>query len=84
MAAETYNPWTIVNLVFTHLAERGLHPALGADGHPGDPAAALLRAFGIVPTVEGDARVQAGIHDELAELRGRLLDTPSSSGSVSD
>ncbi|MEU4526319.1 hypothetical protein AB0F52_47305 [Amycolatopsis sp. NPDC024027] len=74
MAAETYNPWTIVNLVFTHLAERGLHPELGAAGHPGEPAAALLRAFGIVPTVEGDARVQAGIHDELAGLRARLLD----------
>lgn len=73
MAAETYNPWTIVNLVFTHLAEQGLHPALGGDGHPGEPAAALLRALGITPTVEGDARVQAGIHDELAALRARML-----------
>jgi hypothetical protein len=77
MAAETYNPWTIVNLVFTHLAEQGLHPTLGAEGHPGEPAAALLRALGIVPTVEGDARVRAGIHGELAELRGRMLgETP--------
>lgn len=73
MAAETYNPWTIVNLVFTHLAEQGLHPVLGGEGHPGEPAAALLRALGITPTVEGDARVQAGIHDELAELRARML-----------
>ncbi len=70
---ETYNPWTIVNLVFRHLAEQGLHPALGADGHPGEPAAELLRAFGIAPTVEGDARVQRGIHDELAQLRTRML-----------
>ena len=73
MAAETYNPWTIVNLVFTHLAEAGLHPTLGAEGHPGEPAAALLRALGIVPTVEGDARVQAGVHEELAALRTRML-----------
>ncbi len=84
MAAETYNPWTIVHLVFTHLAEQGLHPALGADGDPGEPAAALLRAFGIVPAAEGDTRVRAGIHDELAALRARLLDTPSGSGPVSD
>jgi hypothetical protein len=76
MATETYNPWTIVNLVFTHLAEAGLHPVLGGEGHPGEPAAALLRALGIVPTVEGDTRVRAGIHSELAELRARLLDTP--------
>ncbi|MEU7789822.1 MULTISPECIES: hypothetical protein [unclassified Amycolatopsis] len=73
MAAETYNPWTIVNLVFTHLAEAGLHPTLGGRGHPGEPAAALLRALGIVPTVEGDARVQAGVHDELAALRAQVL-----------
>ncbi|GHG06379.1 MULTISPECIES: hypothetical protein [Amycolatopsis] len=84
MAAETYNPWTIVNLIFTHLAEQGLHPTLGTAGDPGEPAAALLRAFGIVPAAEGDARVRAGIHDELAALRARLLDTPAGSGSVSD
>jgi hypothetical protein len=71
--AETYNPWTIVNLVFHHLAEQGLHPVLGGEGHPGEPAAELLRAFGIVPTIEGDARVQAGIHGELANLRARML-----------
>ncbi|MDT7774876.1 MAG: hypothetical protein QOC67_3800, partial [Pseudonocardiales bacterium] len=23
---ESYNPWTVVNLVFHHLAEQGLHP----------------------------------------------------------
>jgi hypothetical protein len=74
--AETYNPWTVVNLVFTHLAEQGLHPVLGGEGHPGEPAAALLRAFGIVPTVEGDARVPASVHRELAELRARVLGAP--------
>ncbi len=72
-AAETYNPWTIVNLVFTHLAEQGLHPTFGGDGHPGEPAAALLRALGITPTVEGDARVRTSVHSELAELRARML-----------
>jgi hypothetical protein len=72
-AAETYNPWTIVNLVFNHLAEQGLHPVFGGEGHPGEPAAALLRALGITPTVEGDARVRTGVHSELAELRARML-----------
>ena len=26
---ETFNPWTVVNLVFHHLADHGLHPVLG-------------------------------------------------------
>lgn len=72
-SAETYSPWTIVNLVFHHLAEQGLHPVLGGPSSPGEPAAELLRAFGIVPTVEGDARVADGIHGELAALRLRIL-----------
>lgn len=71
---ETYNPWTIVNLVFHHLAEHGLHPTLGAAGHPGEPAAALLRALGVTPTVEGDARITAGNRAKLAELRASMLD----------
>ena len=37
--AETYNPWSVVNLVFHHLADQGLHPVLGATGDPGPPAA---------------------------------------------
>ncbi|HKN55391.1 MAG TPA: hypothetical protein VJX66_23045 [Amycolatopsis sp.] len=76
MSPETYNPWTIVNLVFSHLAEQGLHPTLGGEGHPGEHAAALLRSFGLVPTIEGDARVQSGIHGELAELRAQVLGEP--------
>ena len=44
---ETFNPWSIVNLVFHHLAEEGLHPVLGETGDPGAPAADLLRALGI-------------------------------------
>jgi hypothetical protein len=71
--AETYNPWTIVNVVFDHLVEQGFHPILGDAGHPGEPAAALLRALGITPTVEGDARTSAAIRDQLAELRARML-----------
>lgn len=67
--AETYNPWTVVNLVFRHLADVGLHPVLGETGDPGAPAAELLRALGITPTAEGDARVPARAKSELAELR---------------
>lgn len=70
---ETYNPWTIVNLVFHHLVEHGLHPTLGSAGHPGEPAAALLTALGITPTVQGDARTTADIRDHLADLRARML-----------
>src|SRR5713226_2073447 len=35
---ETYNPWSIVNLVFRHLADEGLHPVLGESGDPGRSA----------------------------------------------
>ena len=44
---ETFNPWSVVNLVFEHLAAQGLHPVLGETGDPGKPAADLLRALGI-------------------------------------
>jgi len=66
---ETYNPWSIVNLVFRHLAAEGLHPVLGEAGDPGAPAAALLRALGITPTVEGNRQVAARVSDDLARLR---------------
>jgi hypothetical protein len=66
---ETYNPWSIVNLVFRHLADEGLHPVLGETGDPGAPAAALLRALGITPTAEGNQQVSARAKDELARLR---------------
>jgi hypothetical protein len=55
--------------VFHHLADEGLHPVLGATGDPGAPAAELLRALGIAPTVEGNRRVREDVHDRLAELR---------------
>ncbi|HEX6453018.1 MAG TPA: hypothetical protein VF060_26610 [Trebonia sp.] len=68
-ADETYNPWTIVNLIFHHLADQGLHPVLGETGDPGVPAAQLLKAFGITPAQEGDARIAEHSKDRLAELR---------------
>jgi hypothetical protein len=66
---ETYNPWSVVNLVFRHLASAGLHPVLGEAGDPGAPAAELLRAFGITPAAEGNRQVSARTRDELARLR---------------
>lgn len=67
--AETYNPWTIVNIVFHHLAEQGLHPILGESGDPGPPAADLLRALGIEPAAEGDRQVKHAIRQQLTDLR---------------
>lgn len=72
---ETYNPWTIVNVVFGHLAGQGLHPTLGAAGDPGEPAAALLRALGIRPTNEGDGRISQQVRQELADLRAAMDDS---------
>lgn len=69
---ETYNPWTIVNVVFEYLVKQGLHPTLGGAGPPGEPAAQLLRALGIRPTVEGDARIAQGVQQELADLRATM------------
>jgi hypothetical protein len=66
---ETYNPWSIVNLVFHHLAEQGLHPVLGEAGDPGLPAAELLRALGIGPAAEGNRQVSRDVKDHLAEIR---------------
>jgi hypothetical protein len=71
-AQETYNPWSIVNLVFRHLADEGLHPVLGETGDPGRPAAELLRALGIAPSADGDRRVTARVTDELARLREKF------------
>jgi hypothetical protein len=67
--AETYNPWTVVNLVFTHLAEQGLHPVLGEAGDPGEPARALLVALGIQPAAEGNREVMQRVRANLTEIR---------------
>jgi hypothetical protein len=66
---ETFNPWSVVNLVFHHLADQGLHPVLGATGDPGGPAADLLRALGVAPTVEGNRQIKDDVHEQLTELR---------------
>jgi hypothetical protein len=75
---ESYNPWSIVNLVFHHLAEAGLHPVLGESGDPGAPAADLLRALGIDPAPEGNRRVTAAVRAQLDELRVAVLGEPES------
>lgn len=69
---ETYNPWSVVNLVFHHLAAQGLHPVLGG-ADPGGPAAELLRALGIEPAPEGNRHVTEGVRRELADLRNAML-----------
>jgi hypothetical protein len=66
---ETYNPWTVVNLVFNHLASRGLHPVLGDAGDPGRPAADLLAALGITPAAEGSRQQAESIQVELEQIR---------------
>ena len=70
---ETYNPWSIVNLVFHHLADQGLHPTLGESGDPGEPAAALLRALGIEPAAEGNRQDSQRVQDHLAEIRNAFF-----------
>jgi hypothetical protein len=71
--AETFNPWSIVNLVFSHLAEQGLHPVLGSAGDPGPPAAALLLALGIQPAPEGNRQESQNVKDRLADIRAAMF-----------
>jgi len=75
---EIYNPWSVVNLVFHHLAEAGLHPVLGESGDPGAPAAALLRALGIDPAPEGNRQVITAMRSQLEELRLAVFGEPKS------
>ncbi len=70
---ESFNPWSIVNLVFAHLADQGLHPVLGECGDPGPPAAALLQAMGIEPAAEGNREVMRDVYAHLAEIRTAVL-----------
>jgi hypothetical protein len=70
---ETFNPWSIVNLVFHHLAEQGLHPTLGGSGDPGGPAADLLRSLGVQPAAEGNLKISRDVRQHLAELRGAVF-----------
>lgn len=70
---EGYNPWTIVNLVFGHLAEQGLHPILGDAGNPGEPAAQLLQALGIQPVAQGIRQASGDVTQHYAALREIIL-----------
>ncbi len=72
--AETYNPWSVVNLVFNHLADQGLHPVLGETGDPGPPASALLLALGIQPAAEGNREIRRDVHAQLAKIRGAMFE----------
>ena len=71
---ETYNPWSVVNLVFEQLAKEGLHPVLGDAGDPGEPAAALLRALGIMPAAEGSRQASDETKRQLAQIRAAVFD----------
>lgn len=70
---ETFNPWSIVNLVFHHLADEGLHPVLGTTGDPGVPAAELLRSMGIRPAPEGNRQVSQDVRQRLADIRAAVF-----------
>jgi hypothetical protein len=73
---ETFNPWSVVNLVFHHLVDQGLHPVLGSTGDPGAPATALLVALGIEPSSEGNRQVARDVRDHLSTLRAAVLEQP--------
>jgi hypothetical protein len=70
--SESFNPWTVVNVVFHHLVDAGLHPTLGG-ADPGAPAAEMLRAFGIEPAPEGDRQVGENVKRHLAEIRAAVF-----------
>ena len=71
---ETYNPWSVVNLVFTHLADQGLHPVLGESGDPGPAARSLLLALGIEPAAEGNREVMRDVRAHLDEIRAVMFE----------
>jgi hypothetical protein len=77
---ETYNPWSIVNLVFHHLADEGLHPVLGEAGDPGAPAAELLRTLGITPAKEGSRQASEQTKRDLEAIRAAFGEGYSDSG----
>jgi hypothetical protein len=73
--SESYSPWTIVNLVFHHLADQGLKPTLGEGGDPGAAAAQLLLSLGIQPAARDQRQITQGLQ-QLADLRAAIFDEP--------
>ncbi|HEY2551755.1 MAG TPA: hypothetical protein VGI64_14390 [Streptosporangiaceae bacterium] len=71
---DTYNPWSVVNLVFHHLAEQGLHPVLGSAGDPAPAAAQLLQALGIRPLAEASEHQARQLRQELDDIRAAFFD----------
>jgi hypothetical protein len=71
--AETFNPWTIVHLVFHHLAANGLHPVLGGRGDPAVAATALLRELGIEPGRNDESVTSPRVQDQLAAIRAHFF-----------
>lgn len=71
---ETFNPWSVVNVVFEHLADAGLHPVLGETGDPAGPARDLLRALGIAPSADGNQRIRDDVRAQLDDLRSAVMD----------
>ncbi|MGH3501554.1 MAG: hypothetical protein ACRDQA_11805 [Nocardioidaceae bacterium] len=73
---ETYNPWTVVHVVFDHLTDHGLRPTLGEAGDPSEPAAALLHALGIGTVTKPDTPMTEDVREELATLRQAIFEDP--------
>lgn len=69
---QTFNPWSVVNLVFNHLAEHGLHPVLGEAGDPSVPATQLLLALGIKPGQDHEGPGATLVQDELTRVRASV------------
>ena len=78
---ETYNPWSVVHVVFAHLAEQGLHPVLGETGDPGPPGHAPARGprhrAGGGGQPRGDARAYGRTSSSCASPCSRTSEAPS-------
>lgn len=70
--SQTFNSWSVVNLVFNHLAEKGLHPELGG-ADPEAPAAELLRALGVEPGRDDEGPAAPAVQQELADIRAAFF-----------
>ncbi len=72
--AESYNPWSVVNLVFTHLSDQGLHPILGESGDPGPPARPCCWRWGSSPPPRATGRSMRDVRAHLAEIRAVMFE----------